>query len=267
MKKKKMMKIIVGVCLAVVGVFLVSPMLQPVNARTDTVTSELKKDKTAEEDAGWKAPDLEAAKTRAGEVVPFVGAVVEECLLCRQQKLRELGLSTRDIPDTYFLLDSPIIKKQEDQYGPVRFMHAKHATQANDCAVCHHYRPSDPAALETTRCSACHQESFKADYPERVGLKAAYHMQCVDCHQKKNKGPVDCIGCHAQNVLDHKQLVKLPENPAPEQVTTECLRCHKQAGEDMLASAHWLWKGHSPYTMEHRKNVGHGKATTAFNNY
>jgi hypothetical protein len=215
----------------------------------------------------WTAPDQEAAKERAKEVVPFVETFIDECLLCRQQKLREQGLSTKDIPNTYFLLDSPIIEAQEDHYGPVRFMHAKHAAEAKDCAVCHHYRPTDPEALETTRCSACHQESFKKDHPERIGLKAAYHLQCMECHNEQNKGPVDCIGCHAKYTPDHKELVKLPENPAPEQVTDECLRCHKEAGEDMLTTAHWLWKGHSPYTMEHRKNIDHGKATSAFNNY
>jgi hypothetical protein len=35
----------------------------------------------------------------------------------------------------------------------------------------------------------------------------------------------------------------------------------------MLSSAHWLWKGHSPYTLDHRKEVEHGKATTAVNNF
>lgn len=217
--------------------------------------------------AEWKAPDQEAAKERAKEVVPFVETVIDECLLCRQQKLRDMGLSTKDIPDTYFLLDSPIIKKQEDHYGPVRFMHAKHAAEAKDCAVCHHSRPTDPDALETTRCSACHQESFKTDHPERLGLKAAYHMQCMECHQDQNNGPVDCIGCHTKNTPDHKELVKLPDNPAPEQVTDECLRCHKEAGEDMLTTAHWLWKGHSPYTLHNRKSVELGKAYKTFNNY
>jgi hypothetical protein len=51
------------------------------------------------------------------------------------------------------------------------------------------------------------------------------------------------------------------------QVTQECLRCHDDAGRDMLASAHWLWRGPSRYTVEHRSNVGCGKGTLAFNNY
>ena len=127
--------------------------------------------------------------------------------------------------------------------------------------------PTDETALETTRCSACHQDAFNPDHPERIGLKAAYHLQCMQCHTEKNKGPVDCTGCHQKHVPNHNTLVNLTENPTPEQVTGECLRCHLSSGEDMLSSAHWLWKGPSPYTMEHRKSVQNGKGTTVFNNY
>jgi hypothetical protein len=215
----------------------------------------------------WTAPDQEAAKKRAQELVPFVEAVMDECQLCRQMRLRETGLGIKDITHSYFLLDSPIIKKTEDLYGPVRFKHSKHAAQLKDCALCHHHRPLDAKAKETTRCSACHQESFRVDQPERLGLKAAFHQQCTGCHQDMQKGPADCLGCHRKNVPDHKALVKLADKPQPSEVTQECLRCHKAAGEDMLKTAHWLWKGPSPNTLNRSKHVEHGKATTALNNF
>jgi hypothetical protein len=215
----------------------------------------------------WKAADQETAQKRAEEVVPFVDAVMKECRLCRQQKLRNQGYGIKDITNSYFLLNSPIIKKQEDHYGPVRFMHSKHAAKVKDCALCHHFRPADPEALETTRCSACHQEPFRTDYPERIGLKAAYHLQCMGCHKEMDQGPLDCMGCHKKNVPDHQQLVQLTANLEPAQVTQECLRCHEKVGKDMLTTAHWLWKGPSPYTMDHRKDVRHGKGTTVLNNF
>ena len=221
----------------------------------------------ASAEAAWLAPDQEAAKRRSQEVVPFVEAVMDECRLCRQQRLRDKGLGVNDQSESYYLLDSPIIHKTEDHYGPVRFMHAKHASEIKDCALCHHYRPLDASASETTRCSACHQQPFQKDHPERLGLKAAYHQQCMGCHQKMNKGPIDCAGCHRKNVPDHKGLIELAANPEPSQVTVECLRCHQPAGEDMLKSAHWLWKGPSSYTLEHRKEVQLGKATLATNNF
>lgn len=217
--------------------------------------------------AKWTAPDQEAAKKRAQELVPFVEAVMDECQLCRQMRLRETGLGIKDITHNYFLLDSPIIKKTEDLYGPVRFKHSKHAAQLKDCALCHHRRPLDDKAKETTRCSACHQDAFRPDHPERLGLKAAFHQQCTGCHQEMQQGPTDCLGCHRKNVPDHKELVKLADKPQPTEVTQECLRCHKAAGEDMLKTAHWLWKGPSPYTLNRSKHVTHGKATTAINNF
>lgn len=218
-------------------------------------------------DTEWIAIDQKNAAIRSQEITPFNAEVVDECRLCRQQRLRDMGLNIKNITDSYFLLDSPIIKKTEDHYGPVRFMHSKHAALVQDCALCHHYRPLDENAKETTRCSACHQEPFQKDHPDRIGLKAAYHQQCMECHKERNKGPVDCNGCHQKQVPDHKQLVKLSPNPEPEQVTSECLRCHDNAGEDMLTSVHWLWKGPSSFTLDHRKEVMHGKATTAVNNF
>ena len=214
----------------------------------------------------WKAPDQEKALKRAHEEVSFVKECVDECIILRQMRLREEGISLKDVKDTYFLLDSPIIKKREDYYSPVRFAHGQHAASAKDCAVCHHYRPIDNSMPETTRCSSCHQDSFNPQNPESIGLKAAFHLQCIACHEEKNKGPQSCRGCHLKNVPDHRDLVKLPDNPDPFQVTEECLRCHDDAGDSVLTSAHWLWKGPSFYTVEHRKDNQHGKGTTALNN-
>ena len=215
----------------------------------------------------WKAPDQEKAKERAKQTVPFVKEYKDDCQINRRISLVNSGISIKDVEDVYFLLDSPIIKEKEDNYGPVRFAHKRHATLTKDCSKCHHYRPKDKDALETTRCSACHQDSFNKNYPDRIGLKAAYHQQCIKCHKDEAKGPTDCKGCHLQNVPDHKNLVKLPKNADPFQVTKECLRCHDAQAEDMLTTAHWLWKGPSPYTTDHRKDIMHGKGTTALNNY
>jgi len=215
----------------------------------------------------WKAPDQEKAKERAKEVVPFVSDYKEDCIVNRRISLMDAGISLNDVADVYFLLDSPMIHEKEDLYEPVRFAHKRHAALINDCSKCHHFRPKDENALETTRCSACHQDSFNEKHPERIGLKAAYHQQCMECHKTEGRGPSDCKGCHLQHVPDHKELVKLPDNAGPFQVTAECLRCHDAQGEDMLKTAHWLWKGPSPYTTGHGKDILHGKGTTALNNY
>ena len=227
--------------------------------------------------AGWQAKDCVEAQKRAKEPREFVAEVSQEDSKLRQLRFKELGLGVQDIKYSCMLLDSPLVNTFEDLYGRVRFMHTKHAASLDgNCALCHHVSPKGANAggpnegdrlSETVACRTCHQEAFDPEHPERIGLKAAYHQQCMGCHVEMNKGPEDCVGCHAKNVPDHKDLVKLPAEPTALEVTAECLRCHEKAGEDMIKSAHWLWKGPSPYTVDRQKKIMSGKATDTINNF
>ena len=216
---------------------------------------------------GWVAPDQSEAVAFAHTEVAFVREVVDEYPGVRRQKLIDMGIGIKDLSHTYFWLDSPSIKKNEDDYEPVRFMHGTHAAFIKDCSECHHARPTDPAASETLRGIACHQEPFKDDLSDRIGLKAAYHVKCAGCHKKNNKGPVSCTGCHLSRVPDHEDQLSLSDSPDPIEVTQDCLSCHEQAGEDMLTSAHWLWRGPSPYTFKHRKDTLVGKRYNSLNSF
>ena len=136
--------------------------------------------------------DREAlARQRSREVIPLVKDVFEETGPERRARLAN-KLTPRDIPAayTYFVMDSAFVNEDDDIYGPVRFMHRKHAGLLADCTVCHHYRPTEDGASETTRCSACHQNSFNPEVPNRIGLKGAVHRRCVGCHKRLNKGPL-----------------------------------------------------------------------------
>lgn len=215
----------------------------------------------------WVPVDQVAALKLAHQVPPLVVKVLEESQRQRRLRLGDKMPSLKDLEHPYLVLDSPIIKKDNDLYEPVRFMHKKHAALVGDCFKCHHARPADPKASETTRCSACHQASFDPKLPGRLGLKAALHRQCMGCHQKRGRGPVACTDCHAKKVPDHSTLVKLPDKPSPLQVTKECLRCHEQVGQDMLSAAHWLWRGPSPFTVEREKRIDLGKGTNTLNNF
>lgn len=209
-------------------------------------------------------PDQQAALQFSKRSVDFIKKIKEEIPYERSLRLLEQGISIKDMKRSYLLLNSPIIAKEEDQYYPVRFMHAKHGLLARDCAVCHHYVPAE--GRDIVGCSSCHQQPFAPAAPERPGLKAAYHLQCMACHDKEGKGPVSCTGCHAKKPTDHADIVRLPANPEPTEVTAECLRCHPGQGRDMLKTAHWLWRGPSPYTVGRTKSTELGKAN-AINNY
>ena len=143
--------------------------------------------KVFEDGTPWEPVDQVAALKRAQEVPELVQKVVQESPSTRKLRLGKNAPTLKDMPYRYLVLDSPVLKKKTepygDLYGPVRFMHMKHASVINDCTECHHYKPDAPDASETTKCSACHQDAFNPEFPERLGLKAAYHQQCIECHE------------------------------------------------------------------------------------
>ena len=49
-------------------------------------------------------------------------------------------------------------------------------------------------------------------------------------------------------------------------VTKACLKCHKKQGNEVLHSAHWLWRGPSPYVLgqENRTDLGKRKLVNNF---
>jgi hypothetical protein len=96
-----------------------------------------------------------------------------------------------DIPET-ITLDSI-----SQVYGPVKFSHAQHADIAGDCAKCHHHS----AKGSTPACGECHESIIVYHYDvakrnPNLGLKGAYHGQCMGCHKKMESGPMGCTDCH-----------------------------------------------------------------------
>ena len=108
-------------------------------------------------------------------------------------------------------------------FDGVAFDHAMHTDLGEDCSACHHHTTGTGTADE--RCITCHAESdevvpvscrgchvadpFSAEHINRKelavyqfhadtpGLKAAYHWNCVGCHEEMD-GPTDCQDCHAR---------------------------------------------------------------------
>ncbi|OGP55003.1 MAG: hypothetical protein A2Y65_11245 [Deltaproteobacteria bacterium RBG_13_52_11] len=86
-------------------------------------------------------------------------------------------------------------------YGPVEFSHRYHAEMAGDCASCHHHS----AKGSTPACGECHESitvyRYKGAQRETgIGLKGAYHRQCMGCHTEMESGPVGCTDCHEKEV-------------------------------------------------------------------
>ncbi|MDZ7764876.1 MAG: cytochrome c3 family protein [Melioribacteraceae bacterium] len=89
------------------------------------------------------------------------------------------------------------LKDLEDIYEPVQFTHRLHAEMAGmsgGCAMCHHYNPPG----NVVSCSECHSISRTRSDISKPDLKAAFHRQCIDCHQKWSE-KVECASCHETN--------------------------------------------------------------------
>ncbi len=191
----------------------------------------------------------------------------------------------------YYVLSSEIPGARADDYEPVLFSHRIHdGLTGGDCGVCHHRHSSeegdrigvdlkeyhdlmgmklggpcaschdDMSSHPPQSCARCHGLPNEKDSPSRIGLKGAYHRQCIGCHEQQLKpafAPTACASCHHPWTPDHGSLVALAGKPTPQEVTLNCLSCHPRVGQDILKTAHWNWKGGSPTLKgyEHRTDV------------
>lgn len=201
---------------------------------------------------------------------------------------------------TIYYLSNDILNSKTDYYGPVRFSHRSHDNFLNgNCAVCHHrisFDESDRIGLSLEEfhrdmdinlgapcstchknmeeivieaCDKCHRFPDEPDNPARIGLKGAYHRQCIGCHERvSTEGftPVGCEDCHKKNVPEHKSFVVLSDNPSIKEITKNCLKCHEEKGKEVLNSVHFKWGGHSPQVSGYEHSIELG-LHTILNNY
>lgn len=114
-------------------------------------------------------------------------------------------------------------------YEPVSFPHAMHVEIAESCSTCHHQHghisgvPAcgrchqlPPAVFKQSLnlasmapCRKCHPDSINVEVPGTPTLQAAYHQQCLSCHEEADglKGhPENCTAvCHARRNIAAKQ--------------------------------------------------------------
>ncbi|MCR4666614.1 MAG: cytochrome c family protein [Desulfovibrio sp.] len=111
----------------------------------------------------------------------------------------------------------------KDKYEANVFNHARHIVSlqrkiANDplanafhssssilCQTCHHH---EPATTQPSKCVSCHTPTIDRAHPERPSLKAAYHLQCMGCHdgmEVKRPRNTDCTGCHRLRTVQQEE--------------------------------------------------------------
>lgn len=133
------------------------------------------------------------------------------------------SMDASDAPDTV------TIDTMSKLYEPVEFDHAMHVDYAS-CQECHHHTTGDIVAdpncarchhnhdeNDVVSCSGCHvADRFNEDYLktlenpklyhiDKPGLKGAYHLNCISCHQITS-GPTGCVDCHTMTEAGEKMF-------------------------------------------------------------
>ena len=118
----------------------------------------------------------------------------ELCLnknFCMRSKAKRSG---RSLPGH----DVMVLNELEKVYDPVFFDHRKHAQMSEmggGCENCHHFVPPSTGH---PACKECHApESARGKI--QPGLKAAYHNQCLSCHEEWDT-ETHCELCHRKKI-------------------------------------------------------------------
>ena len=88
------------------------------------------------------------------------------------------------------------LNKKGETYGPVEFTHMGHNDYVDEgCVSCHHMAGKTGVIKP---CAACHAKPLfqKAEQLNVLNLKAAFHKQCITCHEDNDAGPMGCTECH-----------------------------------------------------------------------
>jgi hypothetical protein len=168
---------------------------------------------------------ISIAKTRQQEAsackachMADVTQVVESLQYTNEKELAAMYLNARKpLTELHALSDIPEtveIKSLMNQYESVKMPHRKiiqtlsnnikdsrlvayfHADKNTLCQGCHH---NSPAAKKPPNCASCHGRPFEEQDLFKPGLKAAYHRQCMACHEAMGRAkPVatNCVACH-----------------------------------------------------------------------
>jgi hypothetical protein len=144
---------------------------------------------------------------------------VAERIQNTEEKDLVAGMLDSRNPVTHTFAESDIpenveVKTLMNQYGPVKLPHRKivqtlsgnikdnmlaryfHRDESTLCQSCHH---NSPAAQKPPGCASCHGRPFDEMDPFKPGLMAAYHRQCMECHEAMGiEKPVatNCNACH-----------------------------------------------------------------------
>ncbi len=164
-------------------------------------------------DAGCRQCHLSPARSPEPETVAGMDRSQEQEAAQAYLQQRDLSAATYSLQD---IPDKVSIDRLEEEYNPVSMPHRRivqellqgikdsslagyfHAQKGTLCQGCHH---NSPASKNPPSCFSCHGKPFQEANSLKPGLKAAYHRQCMSCHQVMGISEPkdrDCQECHAK---------------------------------------------------------------------
>ena len=93
-------------------------------------------------------------------------------------------------------------------------LHYRHVVASSDsCSLCHHVYDDQKKELvyvkgEESSCRDCHRETRTDNV---ITMREVSHSACITCHIERQKGFVECAGCHD---LEMQKSIERVENPA-----------------------------------------------------
>lgn len=151
--------------------------------------------------AGDSPAELASAEANSGGDVHHASAFVAAAPTVAQVAI--LGDAPDDVTIDGLAADYSVVtyphkavyEALRDTTSSSELAQAFHGTDETLCYGCHH---NSPAGQKPPACGTCHERmTFDERTPGRPGLKAAYHLQCLGCHQAMKIEPQTCAeGCH-----------------------------------------------------------------------
>jgi len=136
------------------------------------------------------------AETEAGSKrLGLKDAYHKQCMDCHKKQGKGPMGCTECHPANAKLPEEIELGSLSDKYDPAPFDHGVHTDAVSDCSSCHH-ASTKPGKMD--KCGACHLAKPGPDAKVKMGLKKAYHKQCIGCHKESDEGPTECTDCHAK---------------------------------------------------------------------
>jgi len=149
------------------------------------------------------------------------GPKKEFCSACHSGNAKSPGKASKMLSSSLTeekVPDKVTIKILEKQYQPSTFPHRKIVRKLIDisnenkmatrfhkdinsiCQGCHHQSPPEAEAQKRKPpyCRNCHSLTFDVQNMNRPRLLAAYHRQCLGCHERMQLKQTACRDCHEE---------------------------------------------------------------------